>query len=103
MPDPQIRLVTQMKNKPLALMLLPLLLVLLAPPLRSAQVATDPRLLDEISKIRAIDNHAHPLRVGGEGENPEDEYDALPLEGLEPFSLPPRLSATNLEYLAAWR
>src|SRR4029079_16048586 len=46
---------------------------------------------------------AHPLRVVGEGEKPDDEYDALPLEDLEPFSLPPRLSATNLEYLAAWR
>jgi predicted TIM-barrel fold metal-dependent hydrolase len=92
-----------MKNKALALMFLPLFLVLVAPPLRSAQVATDPQLLAEISKIRAIDNHAHPLRVVGEGEKPDDEYDALPLEGLEPFSLPPRLSATNLEYLGAWR
>src|SRR5262249_10320071 len=92
-----------MKNKPLALMLFPLVLVLLAPPLRSAQVAADPQLLAEISKIRAIDNHAPPLRVVAEGENPDDEYDALPLEGLEPFALPPRLSATNPEYLHPWR
>jgi len=92
-----------MKNITLGVMFLSLVLIFLAPSLRSAQVTADPQLLAEISKIRAIDNHAHPLRVVAEGEKPDDEYDALPLEGLEPFALPPRLSATNPEYLHAWR
>ena len=31
----------------------------------------------EIAKVKAIDNHAHPLRVVAEGERPDEEYDAL--------------------------
>ena len=66
------------------------------------QSAADRSLLAEISKIKAIDNHAHPLKYVAEGEKPDDEYDALPLEAIEAFPLPLRLSPTNPEFIRAW-
>src|SRR5438876_6924700 len=68
----------------------------------SAQVAADPSLLAEISRIKAIDNHAHPLKYVAPGEKPDDEFDALPLDAIVPFPLPVRLSPTNLEFVRAW-
>jgi predicted TIM-barrel fold metal-dependent hydrolase len=79
------------------------MLVLMFPQPRAAQTTADPQLVAEIAKIKAIDNHAHPLRFVAEGDKPDDEYDALPLEGLEPFALPPRLNPANPEYIEAWR
>ena len=67
-----------------------------------SQTVVDPSLLAEISKIKAIDNHAHPLKYVAEGEKPDDEYDALPLEAIEAFPLPLRLSPTNPEFIRAW-
>jgi len=67
-----------------------------------AQTVADPSLLAEISKIKAIDNHAHPLKYVAAGEKPDDEYDALPLEAIEAFPLPLRLSPTNPEFIRAW-
>jgi len=63
----------------------------------------DPQLLAEINKIKAIDNHAHPLKYVGDGEKPDDEYDALPLEAIDPFPLPVRLSPENAEFINAWK
>ena len=68
-----------------------------------AQYSADPQLLSEINKIKAIDNHAHPLRYVAAGEKPDDEYDALPLESIEPFPLPLRLSPENREFIDAWK
>ena len=68
----------------------------------SAQTVADPSLLAEISKIKAIDNHAHPLKYVAAGEKADDEYDALPLEAIEAFPLPLRLSPTNPEFIRAW-
>src|SRR3989441_4233404 len=67
-----------------------------------AQVAADRDLLAEISGIKAIDNHAHPLKYVAAGEKPDDEYDALPLDVIEAFPLPVRLSPTNPEFIRAW-
>jgi uncharacterized protein len=67
-----------------------------------AQTRADPDLVNEISKIKAIDNHAHPLKYVAAGEKPDDEYDALPLEAIEAFPLPLRLSPTNPEFIRAW-
>ncbi len=67
-----------------------------------AQTVADPSLLAEISKIKAIDNHAHPLKYVAEDEKSDDEYDALPLEAIEAFPLPLRLSPTNSEFIRAW-
>jgi len=85
----------------------PILLLILAFALSEsfqlqAQSGVDRDLLAEISKIKAIDNHAHPLKYVAEGEKPDDEYDALPLEAIEAFSLPLRLSPTNPEFIRAW-
>jgi uncharacterized protein len=79
------------------------LLTLLLSVAVSAQTKADPDLLANINKIKAIDNHAHPLRYVAEGEKTDDEYDALPLEAIEPFPLPVRLSPTNPEFISAWK
>src|SRR5690349_19139055 len=68
-----------------------------------AQYPADPQLLSEINKIKAIDNHAHPLRYVAEGDKPDDEYDALPLESIDSFPLPLRLSPENREFIEAWK
>jgi len=66
------------------------------------QTQTDSDLFKEISKIKAIDNHAHPLKYVAPGEKPDDEFDALPLDAIVPFPLPTRLSPTNPEFIRAW-
>ena len=86
-----------MKNRIALLTPLLLMLVVIFPRPRAAQTTADPQLVAEIAKIKAIDNHAHPFRFVAEGDKPDDEYDALPLEGLEPFALPPRLNPANPE------
>lgn len=77
------------------------LLLLFAVPTR-AQAQVDPALLAEIEKIRAIDNHAHPIRALGEGEE-DREFDALIPDELEPAPLPLKLRPDNPEFVAAWR
>src|SRR5438132_14338483 len=67
-----------------------------------AQTVADPSVLAEISEIKAIDNHAHPLKYVAQGEKPDDEFDALPLDAIETFPLPVRLSPTNAEFIRAW-
>src|SRR2546421_12512231 len=67
-----------------------------------AQTRADADLLTEISKIKAIDNHAHPLKYIAPGEKPDDEFDALPLDAIQPFPLPTRLSPANPEFIRAW-
>jgi predicted TIM-barrel fold metal-dependent hydrolase len=47
----------------------------------------DPQLAAEIEKIKAIDNHAHPVRPG----NPPDaDFDALPVDNMEAYPQPIR-------------
>jgi len=48
--------------------------------------SVDPQIAAEIASIKAIDNHAHPVRPTLQGETPDNEYDALPVENLEPQS-----------------
>jgi len=67
-----------------------------------AQTRVDADLLNEISRIKAIDNHAHPLKYVASGEKPDDEYDALPLDAIVAFPLPVRLSPSNAEFMRAW-
>src|SRR6266566_7552177 len=67
-----------------------------------AQSGVDRDLLAEIYKIKAIDNHAHPLKYVAPGEKPDDEFDALPLDAITAFPLPVRLSPTNQEFIRAW-
>jgi hypothetical protein len=71
-----------------------------APPNRAN---IDPQLAREISNIKAIDNHAHPVRPTLEGEAPDHEYDALPVESLEAQSDTIRTRPTAPEVLDAHR
>ncbi len=69
-----------------------------------AQTTADPELAAAIAKIKAIDNHAHPLRWTGAGDKPDDEFDALPCDTLETAGANPvRLRPDNPELVAAWR
>jgi predicted TIM-barrel fold metal-dependent hydrolase len=63
----------------------------------------DVHIADFIRHTRAIDNHAHPVRVTA-GDERDTEYDALPVDAMQPYSsVPVRLDAGNPEYAAAWR
>jgi len=57
--------------------------------LASAQLPVDSQLAAEISKIRAIDNHAHPVRPTF-GNDKDLDFDALPVEAMEPSTDPVR-------------
>jgi uncharacterized protein len=65
--------------------------------------AVDPGLAAYIAGIKAVDNHAHPMRPIPPGAPPDTEYDALPLDGIPPFQLPWRLRLENPEWAAAAR
>jgi hypothetical protein len=70
---------------------------------RAPQPAVDADLAADIARIRAIDNHAHPVRVTAAGEQPDRDFDALPVDSLEPQSdfLGLRPDAPGI--LDAWR
>src|SRR2546423_14716722 len=83
---------------------LPLLLFLILFGIQvAAQTTADRELAAAISRIKAIDNHAHPLRYVATGEKPDDEFDALPLDAIGPIPVPVRLNPGNLEFVNAWR
>src|ERR1043165_7465354 len=48
----------------------------------------DRRLAPEIAGIKAVDNHAPPVRPTAAGEAPDMEFDALPVDNLEAQSDP---------------
>jgi predicted TIM-barrel fold metal-dependent hydrolase len=66
-----------------------------------AQAPVDADLARYINAIRAIDNHAHPMRPVVPGAPADSEFDALPLDGIPPFDLPNRLKADNPIWRAA--
>ena len=71
----------------------------LVPSLLAAQAPLDSSLYAFIKRIRAIDNHAHPVAV-----DPADrDFDALPIDGFPPFAFPVRLNPDNPELIDAWR
>ncbi len=72
------------------------------PPARHPRQDIDPEIRDVIERTKAIDNHAHPVRAFEEG-NPDHDYDALPVEAIQPAPVPVRLDPSNPEYRMAWR
>jgi hypothetical protein len=56
-----------------------------------------------IQQIRAIDNHAHPVRITAAGEPPDRFFDALPVDNMEPQSDPVNLRPRAPEVAEAWR
>ncbi|AHG91613.1 amidohydrolase [Gemmatirosa kalamazoonensis] len=57
-----------------------------------AQTPVDTALLRYVDSVRAIDVHAHPMRVVARGAPPDSEFDALPLDGIPAFAVPHRLT-----------
>ena len=53
---------------------------------RAEPPAIDPGIMAEIHGIRVIDNHAHPVRVVPDGAPADREFDALPVDSMEPSS-----------------
>lgn len=66
-----------------------------------AQNPVDSALVRYIATVRAIDNHAHPMRPLRQGAPADTEFDALPLDGVPPFQVPWRLRLENPEWHAA--
>jgi predicted TIM-barrel fold metal-dependent hydrolase len=60
-----------------------------------AQAPVDSALLRYINGIRAIDNHAHPMRPVAPGAPADTDFDALPLDGIPPFEVPNRLKTDD--------
>ena len=63
----------------------------------------DPQILNEVQQTRAIDNHAHPVRFTGKDEAPDREFDALPVDNMEPASDPVQLRPTDPGVVEAWQ
>lgn len=62
----------------------------------------DPQLAIEIGRLKAIDNHAHPMRVVSPNEQ-DHEYDALPVAVMEPSPMPVRLDPATGDYRPGMR
>jgi len=65
----------------------------------------DPDLLAAIRSIRAIDDHAHPLKLTADGEEDED-WDALSYDEVGKdvvATIPQRIRPSNPEYIDVWR
>jgi predicted TIM-barrel fold metal-dependent hydrolase len=65
--------------------------------------AADPDLAAEIGLIKAIDNHAHPVRMVPNGAPPDREFDALPVDNMEPQSDPVNLRPGSAPVMEAAR
>jgi len=79
------------------------LLLLLTACGRGPQPAADAPLAAEIARIRAIDNHAHPVRATAAGEQPDRDFDALPVDNMEPQSIFVNWRPDAPGLLDAWR
>jgi predicted TIM-barrel fold metal-dependent hydrolase len=73
----------------------------LAPRGSAAQLPLDSGLVAYIASVRAIDNHAHPMRPVPVGAPADTEFDALPLDEIPNFPLPWRLRLDNPEWRMA--
>lgn len=98
-------------KKMLAVLAFFALLWLALPYLRGAQNTSDPALVTAIAAIKAIDNHAHPLRALKEGER-DTEWGALSYHTLETSATDPgaemplvpfRLRPKSPEFIAVWQ
>jgi len=67
-----------------------------------AQLPIDPDIAAEIAKIKAIDNHAHPVRPVFAADK-DTEYDALPVEVMEPYTEPVRTREGSPLVIDAWK
>jgi ankyrin repeat protein len=65
-----------------------------------AQTIPDPVLLEQIAKIKAIDNHSHILPATANQGTEEEPADLL---GQPPYDLPVNLRFDNPHWIGAWR
>src|ERR1700685_3020256 len=65
--------------------------------------AINPDLTAEIQRVRAIDDHAHPVRVTQPGEAADRFFDALPVDNMKPQSDPVNLRPDAPAITDAWR
>ncbi len=79
-----------------------ILLLLALSPFAAAQLPVDPELAAEIAKIKAIDNHAHPVRPVFASDK-DTEYDALPVEVMDPYTEPVRTREGSPLVIEAWK
>jgi len=70
--------------------------------MNSISRGTDPEIMAAVHQIWAIDNHAHPMKVVLKGDKEDSDYDALPVDAMQPFDLPTRISTDNPLYIKAW-
>jgi predicted TIM-barrel fold metal-dependent hydrolase len=70
---------------------------------REPPPGVDPDIANEIRHIRAIDHHAHPVRVVGQGEKLDRDFDALPVDNMEAASDPVNLRPNAPALIEAWR
>src|SRR5271166_3599593 len=66
------------------------------------QLRPDASLLDEINHIQAIDNHSHPPALDNAGQ-PDEDFDALPCDPLEPTAAGLMFREDNPVYIKAWK
>src|SRR5687767_8127472 len=69
----------------------------------TGQTPLDSSLYQYIKRIKAIDNHAHPMLAPRAAEPADSDFDALPLSGIPAFPFPVRLRGDNPELIEAWR
>ncbi len=69
-------------------------------PGQAGDLVVDPAIAAEIQRTRAIDNHAHPVR-NVKGGPPDREFDALPVDNMEPASDPVNLRPNSAAVLEA--
>src|SRR5436190_22805623 len=81
-------------------LILALLAMGITAPTIVAQAPVDSSLASYIAGIRAVDNHAHPMRAIRVGAPADTEFDALPLDALPPFNVPWRLRTEHPEWPA---
>ena len=67
-----------------------------------ARSQVDPQIARAIASIAAIDNHAHPVLSPPDDSN-DREFDALPVDNMEPQTDPAALRADSRQLSAAWR
>ena len=68
-----------------------------------AQTRVDPQLAAEIDKIKAIDNHAHPVLPALSDSVKDTEFDALPVDSMEAYTEPVRTREGSPLVIEAWR
>jgi uncharacterized protein len=66
------------------------------------QLKPDASLFEEINHIKAIDNHSHPPALDTAGQ-PDEDFDALPCDPLEPTAVVLMAREDNPVYIKAWK